>query len=981
MIFPAPQPILTNNLTSGAVSQPPTSENTLVASEEAGEQTLASDGFAQRLVASEAQVKTYSTQSSKALGQGDLTAITRPSPSDIAIPSAPSTPDETLAPTGAQSLALSLQPIGEQAEGPQATGKVLPQAGDLLPPASPREETSDKAGAGAQNETRPVARSALKDQSLPKFASDAIAGTVDQRILEASDALSGTVRVPDTLPRSGQASLDASALLSSSELSKLGSAALFTAPTSAEQAGEAAPASTEFRATISKPSLGMGDPDIAVLTVRAALSDALPEAGEQPTSKLPLAPSGAKTPTPETSVPKRIAASPVSTPSEGPAAFGLVDPQSPITPEALTEGPYERVEARTPLTPDPAPSEARFALGDEISEAPLAKPSATATRTPSAVFDEPRLAAEHPGQEAVKADPTRAGEVGLALPAAVARARSQERLEVEAVPRAVQTRTPIDGEAAPSAWTLGSVVAGKPAVAASPVPSAVVSASQSAAIAESSALATTARAGGLEAAPVLPAPTGYPAVQSDAEPLPAKQTAAPARQPAASSDGVLPPTPQTSAGLPAGPAILASATAEPVNPATLAPPVLAGQVKAETIPAFDEQRVQPSLTAVSSAVASTRDIAADKRPALVATPVRASSPEISAPTGTSGETKASAKADLANGALNNSPTALATLPAPTRVQSGATAPSALAASLTAAVEAQAGTVAPSSQSAKTLALATAPDKAKYNALAPVGVAPASAVPSPALPSVPLAQPEPALSSAPIAEPAPGPIATLSASAQPTAPVSVSLIASAPAALNVAQTAATAASVTNPGAATAAILEQVTSQVAEAREAGRGLRPELTLRHADFGTVAMRIEPGVSGAVNDWRATLSARDPGFVPAVQAALLERGVAAASESGFAQSGFSQNSGSQAGSQGASSQRGGDQNSQSGAFQNSAGFGAAGGGSDQRYGSSTGGSQGSAQPYSGEESDGGSNQAAAVSGDSSGSPVGDAQGGAVFA
>ncbi|MEO0871245.1 MAG: hypothetical protein AAFY19_04685 [Pseudomonadota bacterium] len=200
-----------------------------------------------------------------------------------------------------------------------------------------------------------------------------------------------------------------------------------------------------------------------------------------------------------------------------------------------------------------------------------------------------------------------------------------------------------------------------------------------------------------------------------------------------------------------------------------------------------------------------------------------------------------------------------------------------------------------------------------------------------------------------------------------------------------------------------MLEQVASQVADAREASRSLRPELTVRHSEFGTVAMRIEPGATSAatsattpaapltaLSDWRATLSARDPGFVPAVQAALADRSVLAASESGLLQSGLSQQGQSQQGqshqgqSQGGASQRSQDQGTGTNAFnaQTNAGFGSAsGGGSEPRYGSSPGGSQGPAQPYSGEEGDGGSRRTAANSSDAQSSGASDARGGALFA
>ncbi len=147
----------------------------------------------------------------------------------------------------------------------------------------------------------------------------------------------------------------------------------------------------------------------------------------------------------------------------------------------------------------------------------------------------------------------------------------------------------------------------------------------------------------------------------------------------------------------------------------------------------------------------------------------------------------------------------------------------------------------------------------------------------------------------------------------------------------------------PTIASAAI-EQVIEQVAEAREAGRALRPEMTVRHSEFGAVAMRLEPIAAGwrGGADWRATLTARDPGFVPAVNAALGERIVAAAGESAAAQNN--------------SSQRGLDQQSQSFA-QNSHGGSAAGaGGGDARYGSSPGSGHANGKPYLGDEGDGGS-------------------------
>ncbi len=102
-----------------------------------------------------------------------------------------------------------------------------------------------------------------------------------------------------------------------------------------------------------------------------------------------------------------------------------------------------------------------------------------------------------------------------------------------------------------------------------------------------------------------------------------------------------------------------------------------------------------------------------------------------------------------------------------------------------------------------------------------------------------------------------------------------------------------------------------TQVGELREALRAARPEMTLRHAEFGFVSLRVE--ATGA-QDWRAVLASRDPGFVPAIQAALAERAVAASSETSAS------NSGSHHGQSGQS---------------------------DQRYGFSQGSGQGSSQPY----------------------------------
>ncbi len=118
------------------------------------------------------------------------------------------------------------------------------------------------------------------------------------------------------------------------------------------------------------------------------------------------------------------------------------------------------------------------------------------------------------------------------------------------------------------------------------------------------------------------------------------------------------------------------------------------------------------------------------------------------------------------------------------------------------------------------------------------------------------------------------------------------------------------------------LDSVIDHLVEARESGRAAKPEMTLRHQEFGAINLRLE--ATGA--DLRASLSARDPAFVPAVQAALADRAIAASSESAPGQS-----------------QRGQDQQ---GANQNwSGGHGSSQ--SDRSYGSSTGSGHASSQPY----------------------------------
>lgn len=194
---------------------------------------------------------------------------------------------------------------------------------------------------------------------------------------------------------------------------------------------------------------------------------------------------------------------------------------------------------------------------------------------------------------------------------------------------------------------------------------------------------------------------------------------------------------------------------------------------------------------------------------------------------------------------------------------------------------------------------------------PAGTAPDTASPaSEPAPSLPLASAT-GLETAPSASPTPAATAaspTLSAAQpEPAPPPVLANLAPAP------QTPAAPDRAGEPRAP-APQVEAAIEQVGSLREAMRSARPEMTVRHAEFGFVSVRLE---QAAPDNWRAVLASRDPGFVPAIQAALEERSVMATSESAS----FS---------------------GQSGASQN--------GTSDQRYGASPNGGQGSSQPYMGQ-------------------------------
>jgi hypothetical protein len=173
----------------------------------------------------------------------------------------------------------------------------------------------------------------------------------------------------------------------------------------------------------------------------------------------------------------------------------------------------------------------------------------------------------------------------------------------------------------------------------------------------------------------------------------------------------------------------------------------------------------------------------------------------------------------------------------------------------------------------------------------------------------------------------------------------------------------------PDTRLAAQVEAAAEQLSHTRETQRNLRPEVTLRHGEFGLVNLRLE----GSADNLRATLTARDPGFVPAVRQALVERGAferigpsaepvpqagpsitlrfpdaagAAAWTSGQSQGQPLSQASPQASPQGGAGTGNGGQNS-AGAQHASAGGSAAQATDAGGYGSSPGSGQGSSQPY----------------------------------
>lgn len=224
------------------------------------------------------------------------------------------------------------------------------------------------------------------------------------------------------------------------------------------------------------------------------------------------------------------------------------------------------------------------------------------------------------------------------------------------------------------------------------------------------------------------------------------------------------------------------------------------------------------------------------------------------------------------------------------------------------------------QTATRRAAAASPTASPATGMQPAAVSNRAPRAAAAMPSAPVSFAEPA--PVPASEPslAPGAGGSAEAVPDPEAPASAS---AAPSPATPAAAANIAPSLPERGAQprgaapvhAAPQLESAIAQVGDIREALRSARPAMTLQHAEFGAVSIRLEPA---APDQWRAVLASRDPGFVPAIHAALAERAVTAAADTSGQFSGHS------------------------GTHQN--------GTADQRYGSSPNGGQGSPQPYLGQ-------------------------------
>jgi hypothetical protein len=263
---------------------------------------------------------------------------------------------------------------------------------------------------------------------------------------------------------------------------------------------------------------------------------------------------------------------------------------------------------------------------------------------------------------------------------------------------------------------------------------------------------------------------------------------------------------------------------------------------------------------------------------------------------------------LASDAVSAPPPPPAPSPVPVQASTAAAVLPAPAAPLPPAAQPLAGASSapaePAADAAR-LALAAAP-AARAPSLArsqPPGLADTVAVPTQAAEPAPASTP----TSAPAADALPETAPSLATTPQPASPAPVQTPPTSPLPERPADPRA------SPPAAQ---LESAIAQVGDIREALRSARPAMTLQHAEFGAVSLRLEPA---APDQWRAVLASRDPGFVPAVHAALDARAVLAAGEASSASFG-----------------------GHSGAHQN--------GTADQRYGSTPNGGQGSPQPYLGQ-------------------------------
>ena len=78
------------------------------------------------------------------------------------------------------------------------------------------------------------------------------------------------------------------------------------------------------------------------------------------------------------------------------------------------------------------------------------------------------------------------------------------------------------------------------------------------------------------------------------------------------------------------------------------------------------------------------------------------------------------------------------------------------------------------------------------------------------------------------------------------------------------------------------LERLVESITQMRESGQAGRGEVSLRHSEFGMVAMRV----SSSDGEIQARLASRDPGFVAAAQIALNDRAVSASTETNQASS-----------------------------------------------------------------------------------------------